>query len=164
MKSVSSSAEFEVVPIRRHEDVILRRLYDRLPVKIDQPISVGFNCRRIADQKLILEKVLNLLSACVDVMSSNAWLSALGAMDLAQMYSPRRQVPHLEPEVIKRCTAAGIESVYDIMEMEDDKRTELLQMSTAQMQDVAAFVNSYPTLDVSYELVKDDFASSPPDF
>ncbi len=124
LEVVSSSAEFEVVPIRRHEDVILRRLYDRLPVKIDQ---VNFEAPHfktflllqahfsriqlpadlVADQKLILEKVLNLLSACVDVMSSNAWLSALGAMDLAQMCvqavwdrdSPLRQVPHFEPEV-----------------------------------------------------------------
>ncbi len=64
------------------------------------------------------------------------------------------------------------------MEMEDDKRTELLQMSTAQMyvlrslcgvcaddlyrQDVAAFVNSYPTLDVSHELVKDEYTAGAP--
>lgn len=55
----------------------------------------------------MLEKVLNLLSACVDVMSSNAWLNALGAMDLSQMCvqavwetdSPLKQVPHFEPEV-----------------------------------------------------------------
>jgi len=38
-----------------------------------------------ADQVLVLEEVLNLLSACVDVMSSNAWMNALGAMDLSQM-------------------------------------------------------------------------------
>ncbi|KAK0430884.1 hypothetical protein EV421DRAFT_1912426 [Armillaria borealis] len=56
-----------------------------------------------ADQKIVLEKMSNLLSACVDDMSSSAWLSALlGAMDLAQMCvqalwdrdSPLRQVPH----------------------------------------------------------------------
>lgn len=137
---------------------MLKRLYDRLPVKID---GVNFEAPHFktflllqahfsriqlpadlaADQKIVLEKVLNLLSACVDVMSSNAWLSALGAMDLAQMCvqavwdrdSPLRQVPHFEPELIQRCKDAGIESVYDIMEMEDDKRTALLQMSQAQM-------------------------------
>ncbi|KAK0436325.1 uncharacterized protein EV420DRAFT_1672302 [Desarmillaria tabescens] len=38
---------------------------------------------------------------------------------------------------------AGIESVYDIMEMEDDKHLVLLQLSHAQTQDVATFVNSY---------------------
>lgn len=94
-----------------------------------------------ADQVLVLEKVMNLLSACVDVMSSNAWLSALGAMDLSQMCvqacwetdSPLKQIPHFEPEVVKRCKDAGIESVYDIMEMEDDQRNGLLQMSPQQM-------------------------------
>ena len=38
-----------------------------------------------ADQVLVLEKVLNLSLAIVDVMSPSAWLSALGAMDLSQM-------------------------------------------------------------------------------
>ncbi|KAK0494609.1 putative RNA helicase [Armillaria luteobubalina] len=187
LEVVSSSAEFEAIPIRRHEDVLLKRLYDRLPVKID---GVNFEAPHFktflllqahfsriqlpadlaADQKIVLEKVLNLLSACVDVMSSNAWLSALGAMDLAQMCvqavwdrdSPLRQVPHFEPELIERCKDAGIESVYDIMEMEDDKRTALLQMSQAQMQDVATFVNSYPTLDVTHELVGGDYTAGAP--
>ena len=126
LEVVSSSAEFESIPIRRHEDVLLKRLYDRVPVKLDAS-SVNFEAPHfktflllqahfgriqlpadlVADQKLILEKVLTLLSACVDVMSSNAWLNALGAMDLAQMCvqavwdrdSVLKQIPHFEPEV-----------------------------------------------------------------
>ena len=47
--------------------------------------------------------------------------------------SPLKQIPHFEPEVVKRCKEAGVESVYDIMEMEDDKRNELLQMDARQM-------------------------------
>ncbi|KAF8212106.1 Sec63-domain-containing protein [Mycena galopus ATCC 62051] len=140
------------IPIRRHEEALLP------------------SCDLAADQVLVLEKVLNLLSACVDVMSSNAWLNALGAMDLSQMCvqavwetdSPLKQIPHFEPEVITRCKDAGIESVYDIMEMEDDKRMGLLQMTSAQMKDVATFVNSYPTLDVSHELVKGDYTAGAP--
>lgn len=34
LEVVSSSAEFESIPIRRHEEV-LRRIYDRVPVKLD---------------------------------------------------------------------------------------------------------------------------------
>ncbi|KAF8555606.1 Sec63-domain-containing protein [Imleria badia] len=187
LEVVASSAEFETIPIRRHEDVVLRRIYDRLPVKLDQPqfeapyfktfllLQAHFSRIQLppdlaADQLLVLEKVLNLLSACVDVLSSNAWLNALGAMDLSQMCvqamwetdSPLKQIPHFEPEVIKRCKDAGIESVYDIMEMEDDKRNQLLQMDVRQMRDVAKFVNSYPTLDVSYDLVKGDYTASTP--
>jgi len=76
--------------------------------------------------------------------------------------SPLKQIPHFEPEVVSRCKEAGIDSVYDIMEMEDDKRVELLQMTSAQMKDVATFVNSYPTLDVSHELVKGDYTAGAP--
>jgi pre-mRNA-splicing helicase BRR2 len=74
-------------------------------------------------------------------MASNAFLNAMGAMDLAQMCvqaawesdSPLKQIPHFEPELIKRCKAKGIESVYDLMEMEDDQRTKLLDMTPGQL-------------------------------
>jgi pre-mRNA-splicing helicase BRR2 len=37
LEVVSSSAEFETIPIRRHEDALLRCIYsDRMPVKLDQ--------------------------------------------------------------------------------------------------------------------------------
>ncbi|KAF9474450.1 Sec63-domain-containing protein [Pholiota conissans] len=187
LEVVSSSAEFETIPIRRHEDTLLRRIYDRVPVKLDHAdfeaphfktfllLQAHFSRLQLppdlaADQVLVLEKVLNLLSACVDVMSSNAWLNALGAMDLSQMCvqamwetdSPLKQIPHFESDVIKRCKDAGIESVYDVMEMEDDQRNELLQMTPVQMRDVATFVNSYPTLDVSHELVKGEYTAGAP--
>ncbi|KAF8970308.1 Sec63-domain-containing protein [Flammula alnicola] len=187
LEVVSSSAEFETIPIRRHEDALLRRIYDRVPVKLDQVdfeaphfktfllLQAHFSRLQLppdlaADQVLVLEKVLNLLSACVDVMSSNAWLNALGAMDLSQMCvqamwetdSPLKQIPHFEPDVIKRCKDAGIESVYDVMEMEDDQRNGLLKMTPVQMRDVATFVNSYPTLDVSHELVKGEYTAGAP--
>ncbi|KIY53142.1 putative RNA helicase [Fistulina hepatica ATCC 64428] len=194
LEVIASSAEFETIPIRKHEDVLLRRVYDRVPVKVDRVdfeaphfktfllLQAHFSRLQLppdlaADQVLVLEKVLNLLSACVDVMSSNAWLNALSAMDLSQMCvqamwetdSPLRQLPHFEPDVsgvlfpvIKRCKEAEIESVYDIMEMEDDKRNQVLQMTAAQMRDVAKFVNSYPTLDVSHELVKGEYTAGAP--
>ncbi|KAJ3514868.1 hypothetical protein NLJ89_g2119 [Agrocybe chaxingu] len=187
LEVVSSSAEFETIPIRRHEDTLLRRIYDRVPVKVDRVdfeapyfktfllLQAHFSRIQLppdlaADQVLVLEKVLNLLSACVDVMSSNAWLNALGAMDLSQMCvqamweneSPLKQIPHFETDVIKRCDVAGIKSVYDIMEMEDDDRNKLLQMTPAQMRDVATFVNSYPTLDVNHELVKGEYTAGAP--
>ena len=69
--------------------------------------------------------------------------------------------------MIKRCKEANIESVYGIMEMEDNKRNDLLQMDVLQLYvglripfkltkrcprcDAATFVNSYPTLDVSFK-------------
>jgi len=63
---------------------------------------------------------------------------------------------------VKRCKEAKIESGYDIMEMEDDQRSDLLRMDARQMRDVATFVNSYPTLDVTPELVKGDYTAGAP--
>lgn len=124
LEVVSSSTEFENIPIRRHEDVLLRRVYDRVPVKLDHVsfetphfktfllVQAHFSRLQLppdlaADQAMILEKMLNLLSASVDVMSSNAWLNATRAMDLSQMCvqamwdteSPLKQIPHFEPDV-----------------------------------------------------------------
>lgn len=48
------------------------------------------------------------------------------------------------------------------MEMEDDKRNALLKMDARQMRDVATFVNSYPTLDVSQQLVKGEYTAGSP--
>lgn len=106
-------------------------IYDRVPVKLDRTdfetphfktfkfllLQARFSCLQIppdlaVDQILVLEKVLNLRSACVDALSSNAWLNlnALGAMDLSRIVtdvhagrwetdSPLKQIPHLEPDV-----------------------------------------------------------------
>lgn len=107
-----------------HKDALLRRIYERVPVKLDRCdfdaphfktfllLQAHFSCIQLppdlaADQVLVLEKILNLLSACVDVLSSNAWLNALGAMDLSQMCaqamwetdSPLKQIPHFDPDV-----------------------------------------------------------------
>lgn len=58
-------------------------------------------------------QAIRLIQACVDVLSSNGWLSpALAAMELAQMVTQAmwskdsylRQLPHFTSEHIKRCT------------------------------------------------------------
>ncbi|KAF8707564.1 Sec63 protein, partial [Rhizoctonia solani] len=188
LEIVSSSAEFESIPIRRHEDGLLRRIYERVPVKIDSAdyeapyfktfllLQAHFSRLTLppdlaADQALVLGKVLNLLSACVDVLSSGGRMNATNAMDLSQMCvqavwesdSPLKQIPHFDAEqTIKRCKAAGVEAVYDVMEMEDDQRNEVLQMDARQMRDVAAFVNAYPSLEVSYELVEGEYTAGAP--
>ncbi|KAM6489678.1 Sec63 Brl domain containing protein [Amanita muscaria] len=113
LEVMSSSAEFESIPIRRHEETLLRRIYERVPVKLEHVdfeaphfktfllLQAHFSRIQLppdlaADQALVLEKIPNLLSACVDIMSSNAWLNTLGAMDLSQMC-----IPHFDDEA--RC-------------------------------------------------------------
>ena len=65
--------------------------------------------------------------ATVDVISSSGWLHpALAAMEMAQMTSqaawdrdsPLLQLPHFTKELAAACAAAGVESVFDLQEME----------------------------------------------
>ena len=177
LEIVTSAAEYEDLPIRKHEDIVLKRVYDRVPVKLSEanyesPHFKAFVLLQahfsrltlppdlVTDQTLVLSKVLNLLSACVDVMSSEGWLNAFGAMELSQMVvqamwdrdSPLKQVPHFTSDIIKRCEEASIESVFDLMEMEDEQRVELLQMTANQLASVAGFVNKYPNIDINFEV------------
>ena len=68
-----------------------------------------------------------------------------------------RQVPHFTKDLIDKCvekvitkppysiiiwsklnlSSQGVESVFDIMELEDEERNKLLNMTDAQMADVA---------------------------
>lgn len=121
------------------------------------------------DTELILSKAIRLIQACVDVLSSNGWLSpAVAAMELAQMVTQAmwskdsylKQLPHFNAEIIKRCTDAQIETVFDIMELEDEDRTRLLQLTDAQMADVARFCNRYPNIEMSFEVVDKDKINS----
>jgi pre-mRNA-splicing helicase BRR2 len=158
LEIVSSANEFESIPIRHHEETLLQRIYDRVPVKVAKAdynspyfktyllLQAHFSRMTLPpdlaiDQSLILTKVTGLLSACVDVMSSKSYLGCLGAMDLSQMCvqaiwdrdSPLKQVPYFDGEVLGRFKKAGKDSVYDIMELEDDERNDLLQMNDRQL-------------------------------
>jgi len=126
LEIVTSATEFESVQMRRHEDHILRRVYDRVPVKMSEPafdsphfkafvlLQAHFSRMQLPidlakDQEDIVRKVLNLLSACVDVLSSEGHINAMNAMELSQMVvqamwdrdSPLKQIPHFSPEVIQ---------------------------------------------------------------
>ena len=50
----------------------------------------------------------------------------------------------------------GVESVFDVMDMEDADRSALLQLSDAQMQDVARFCNRYPNIELNFEVSNEE--------
>jgi pre-mRNA-splicing helicase BRR2 len=132
LEIVTSATEFESIQIRRHEDSLLRRIYDRVPVKMAQPsydsphfkafvlLQAHFSRMQLPidlakDQEVILTKVLGLLSATVDVLSSDGHINAMNAMEMSQMVvqamwdrdSPLKQIPHFSPEVIKAANESG---------------------------------------------------------
>ncbi|CEG74332.1 Putative Sec63 domain protein [Rhizopus microsporus] len=118
-----------------------------------------------SDQTLILDRIIPLLQACVDVISSNGWLPpALSTMELSQMSvqaiwdrdSPLKQIPYFTNEIIKRCEDNGVESVFDIMELEDDVRNDCLRLDQQKMREVARFVNRYPNIEVGFDVADKD--------
>ena len=45
-----------------------------------------------------------------------------------------KQLPHFTSDIIKRCQQKEIETVFDIMDMEEVDRNKLLQITDSQMQ------------------------------
>ncbi|KAI9792571.1 MAG: DEIH-box ATPase [Peltula sp. TS41687] len=186
LEIVTSATEFESIQIRRHEGQILRRIYDRVPVKMSQPnyesphfkaftlLQAHFTRMQLPidlakDQEVILSKVLNLLSACVDVLSSDGHLNAMGAMEMSQMVvqamwdrdSPLKQIPHFSPEVVKAANDFGVKDIFEFMEAMDpsenphyEELIKRLGLSKPQLADTANFTNSkYPNIDLEFSVI-----------
>ncbi|KAL3923274.1 MAG: hypothetical protein SGILL_001748 [Bacillariaceae sp.] len=139
--------------------VLLQCHFSRTPISADLRV----------DQREILKDAPKLVQAIVDVISSNGWLKpALAAMELSQMLiqglwnkdNPLKQIPHFTDEIVKRCVdyqgEEPIESVFDILTLEDDVRNQLLQLPDDKMADVAVFCNNYPNIEVSYQVEDED--------
>ncbi|KAH7060504.1 DEAD/DEAH box helicase domain-containing protein [Macrophomina phaseolina] len=186
LEIITSATEFESIQIRRHEDHILRRVYDRLPVKMAEAsyesphfkafvlLQAHFARMQLPvdlakDQETILKKVLPLLQACVDVLSSDGHLNAMNAMEISQMVvqamwdrdSPLKQIPHFDNQLVQEANAAGVQDISDFidaMDPEAPNNKELVQrlkLSGPQLADAARFVNDfYPDLSVEFDVLE----------
>lgn len=185
LEIVTSATEFESIQIRRHEDHILRRVYDRVPVKMAQPayesphfkafvlLQAHFSRMQLPtdlakDQEIILSKVLNLLSGCVDVLSSDGHLNAMNAMEMSQMVvqamwdrdSPLKQIPHFSPDVIKAANDFGAKDIFEFMDLMDpsenkdyEKMVKRLGLDNKQLAQAAAFTNNkYPNIEIDFQV------------
>lgn len=185
LEIVTSATEFESVQMRRHEDHILRRVYDRIPVTMSEPaydsphfkafvlLQAHFSRMQLPidlakDQEVIVGKVLNLLSACVDVLSSEGHLNAMNAMEMTQMVvqamwdrdSPLKQIPHFTPEVIKVANDFNINDIFEFMEAMDPSENkeyktlvQRLGLDNKQLAQAAAFTNDkYPNIDLDFQV------------
>jgi len=192
LEIVSAATEFEDIQIRRHENSLLSRIYDRCPLKLSSSSTLSFDSPQVKafilvqahfsrlhlppdlqrDQTLILGRILPLLSACVDVLSSEAHLNALGAMELSQMTvqalwdrdSALLQIPHFDAQKIQVCEKFDIRDVYGFMEAMDEEENknykELmagLNFSRKELSEVANWTNNiYPSdIKVDFEVMYD---------
>uniref|UniRef100_A0A1U7X5T2 RNA helicase n=1 Tax=Nicotiana sylvestris TaxID=4096 RepID=A0A1U7X5T2_NICSY len=189
LEILASASEYERLPIRLGEEELTRRLIIHQRFSFENPkytdphakanalLQAHFSRQVVggnlaSDQQEVLLSAIRLLQAMVDVISSNKWLSlALLAMEVSQMVtrgtwerdSMLLQVPHFTNELAKKCQenpGKSIETVLDLVEMEDDERRELLQMSDLQLMDVARFCNRFPNIDLTYDVLNRDNVSA----
>lgn len=167
------------MPVRSGEDATLRGLAQSLGMKIEKEklndphtkaqllLSAHFNRTPIttdlsSDQRFILEHAVRLLQGLVDVISSCGWLTpALFAMELSQMIvqattsnvSPLMQLPHFTTALVEKAKKMKVEDVFDVMNMEDDTRTQLFEgLSQSQLMDVARGCNRFPCISLEYKV------------
>ncbi|GAM21299.1 hypothetical protein SAMD00019534_044740 [Acytostelium subglobosum LB1] len=178
LEILSMAPEFAAIPIRHREDQMLQKMAHHLPLKIEKPsfddphtkvnvlLQCHFSRRPISadmhlDQQMVLENATRLLQAIVDIISSSQWLNpALAAMELSQMCtqavwdndSVLKQLPHMSSERLDACKKAGVESVFDLMGLEDKSRNHLLNMSQKELEDVARVCYTYPDIEISYNV------------
>ncbi|PHH89034.1 hypothetical protein CDD83_6731 [Cordyceps sp. RAO-2017] len=189
LEIVTSATEFESIQVRRHEEGLLRRIYDRVPVKMSQAVDDSPRFKAfvllqahfsrmqlpidlVKDQEILLSRVLSLLSAVIDILSSDGHLNAMNAMEMSQMVvqamwdrdSPLKQIPHFGPDVVKVANEFGIKDIFDFMEgMSPDenpnyeKLVKGLGLSQSQLAQAAKFTNSkYPDLELEHEVLDEE--------
>ncbi|XP_024008125.1 LOW QUALITY PROTEIN: DExH-box ATP-dependent RNA helicase DExH12 [Eutrema salsugineum] len=179
---LTSASEYDTIPIRPGEEDAVRRLINHQRFSFENPkctdphvkanalLQAHFSRQSISgnlamDQREVLLSATRLLQAIVDVISSNGWLNlALLAMEVSQMVtqgmwerdSMLLQLPHFTKDLAKRCQenpGKSIETVFDLVEMEDEERQELLKMKDSELLDIARFCNRFPNIDLTYEVV-----------
>lgn len=184
LEILSSASEFENIPVRYKEDWALEKLARHLPLKIanagnyNDPhtktnILLQSHFSRIplsaavaSDQEKILPDAYRLLLAIVDILSSKGWTKPLlAAMELSQLVvqglwntdSSLMQLPHVSKATAQTLEKAGVESIPDLMEMEDDDRNKALgNPSKSKMADIARMCNAFPDIEVTFDVEKKD--------
>ncbi|EGX44611.1 hypothetical protein AOL_s00188g279 [Orbilia oligospora ATCC 24927] len=187
LEIVTSATEFEVIQIRKKEGGLLRRIHESLPVKMQEPVNyesahfkafvllqAHFSRLQLpvdlkSDQGLVVGKVLGLLNACVDVLSSEGAVNAMRAMEMSQMVvqgmwdvsrdSPLKQIPYFGAEQVKIANGFGIKRVFDFIDEmgpdgeNRDKLLKKLAFDRNQLQAIASFTNEkYPDVEFNAEI------------
>ena len=185
LEILSSASEYAYLPIRPGEEDVVRRLINHQRFSFESPkvkdphvkanalLQAHFSRQSVGgnlalDQREVLLSANKLLQALVDVISSNGWLSlALLAMEVSQMVtqglwgrdSMLLQLPHFTKDLARKCEenpGKSIETIFDLLEMEDVARRELLNMPNSYLLDIARFCNHFPNVDLSYEVLPND--------
>ncbi|VDM59111.1 unnamed protein product [Angiostrongylus costaricensis] len=162
---IANASEFSSIPMRHREEMVLKQLAARLPGQLK---NQKFSDPHVKVNLLIHAHLSRIqlsaeLSKDTDVIV-NGWLSpAIHAMELSQMltqamYSNEsylKQLPHCNSALLERAKQKKVESVFELLELDDDERRDILRMEDVHLADVAKFCNNYPSIEVEHELESD---------
>lgn len=175
---LSQASEFDSIPLREDELSMLRKLNERVPLRVTDLAGSNLFANKIflllqahfsrlslavdfrSDLKIILEKAVPLVNTVIDVLSGDGKLNAMTAMDISQMIiqglwdvdSPLKQIPYFDDDVLTKCSERTIETVYDIMALEDAEREEIMPSEDSKLLKIANFVNNYPNVELEYSI------------
>eukprot|EP00920_Eleutheroschizon_duboscqi_P019116 GHVT01045296.1.p1 GENE.GHVT01045296.1~~GHVT01045296.1.p1 ORF type:complete len:931 (+),score=217.33 GHVT01045296.1:277-3069(+) len=183
LEILAAASEFDSLPLRAGEGPALEALARVVGVRLADKESItdphikalillqahfqrsSISHDMASDQEIVLGHSVRLIHGLVDVISSNGWLGpALVAMELCQMVvqallsseSPLKQLPFFSDELVAAAKERGVTDLFGFMDMEDEKREEMLKsLNAAQMAQVAEACNRYPVITVDYQLGED---------
>lgn len=175
LQVISAAAEFDwLIDVRVGEEGQLSALHSRCPVRLGAAslkfhdphvkVAILLQCHfsRIdlpaelqGDLEIILNRIVPLTYALIDVLSSQGWLApALAAMEFCQMCvqglwdsdSPLRQLPYFTPERVKNAVEFGCETIPEFVDLEDSQKLALLKgLPGRSIAEIASFSNEYPS-------------------
>ena len=97
----------------------------------------------------------------VDIVSSSGWLQpALEAMEFCQLLTQGlwtkdswlMQLPHFSKALAEKCAAQDVSGVFDVLDLEDKERADLLGMTPKQLADVVAYAEAFPDIELNYQV------------
>lgn len=178
---LAASTEFSHMSIRQGEEMLLQKIAQHVPhplpqqAKWEDPATKALVLLQAhfsrfsmtndlsSDLALVLKDSVKLLQALVDVISSYGWLRpALATMEVSQMAvqglwekdDVLLQIPHFDQRIVNelKTLSTPVETVFDVLDMDEGVRNDVLQMIPSKLSDVAMFCNAYPNIEVVYEL------------
>lgn len=177
LQILARASEFEDIPLRPEDESILLKLNNQMPIKISSiggsPVShkvvllLQAYFSRVSlpigiqwDIQLILQKAVPLVNSAIDILSSDGYLNATTGMDISQMLiqglwdtdNPLKQIPFFDEVILKRCEEKGVETIYDVMALEDEEREDIMIMDNHKLVKVANFINNFPNIELKYSL------------
>merc|ERR1712113_287042 len=178
-----NSVDFDTIKVRLNEEILIKKIlsharmqietpkYDILYLKVNALLQSHFsrnaysllNEELLFDQSEVVLMASRLTLVLFDIIASEGWIDPLLATaEISQMLvqalwisdSPLLQLPYFSETFIENCSKVKeINSVYDILDLQDEDRKELFkEFSDKQIAEVAKACNRYPDIQLRTSL------------